>query len=348
MNGFPFWSTQNLRLKLKVRFVAVFVSGATGFIGIQLVKRLAGMEENVHALYRSESKADLIRLNNVKLFKGDILDKSTLKDAMEGCNKAYHTAAFAGVWAKEQDQVYNLNVGGALNVLETAELVGIKRLVITSTAGILGPSDKEPVDEDSPPPSSFFTAYEDSKFQLEQKLISRNNSDTDVVLVNPTRVYGPGLLSESNGVTKMIKQYMEGSWRLIPGDGEKSGNYVYVEDVVTGHLLAMEKGKPGERYVLGGDNISYNQLFQYTREFSKIQKRLFKIPQWMMLTAAATMAGISKITGKPPLIVPELVRKFNHNWIVSSEKAIRNLGYEPMGARAGISKTVDWVNSVNR
>ncbi len=328
--------------------MAVFVSGATGFIGIQLVKRLVGMGENVHALYRSESKADLIRLDKVKLFKGDILDKRTLKYAMEGCNQAYHTAAFAAVWAKEPNQVYNLNVGGALNVLETAEHVGIKRLVITSTAGILGPSDKEPVHEDSPAPSSFFTAYEDSKFQLEQKLMGRKNSKTEVVFVNPTRVYGPGLLSESNGVTKMIKQYMEGSWRLIPGNGEKSGNYVYVEDVVTGHLLAMDKGNSGERYVLGGDNISYNQLFQYTREFSKTQKRLFQIPQWMMLTAAWTMAGISRITGKPPLIVPELVRKFNHNWIVSSEKAIRNLGYEPMRARTGISKTVRWVKSINR
>ena len=141
----------------------------------------------------------------------------------------------------------------------------------------------------------------------------------------------------------MIKQYIEGRWRLIPGNGESSGNYVYVEDVVTGHLLAMEKGVPGERYVLGGENISYNQLFQYTRQTSNVHKSLYKIPLWVMLIVAGLMKGISKITGLPPMIVPNLVRKFNHNWIVSSDKAIRDLGYNPMGAKDGIEKTVNWL-----
>ncbi len=323
----------------------VFISGATGFIGIQLVKRLVGMGITVHALYRSESKADLIREGGVKLFKGDILDKNSLLKAMNGCSQAYHVAAFAGVWSKDPGLVYRLNVEGAINVIEVAGSSGINRVVVTSTAGILGPSEKDPMNEESPPPPSFFTLYEESKFQLEQALMGRIETNPEVVIVNPTRVYGPGFLSESNGVTKMIKQYIEGSWRLIPGNGESSGNYVFVEDVVTGHLLAMEKGKPGERYVLGGENISYNQLFQYTREASGVQKKLYKIPLWVMLITASIMAGISKITGKAPLIVPNLVRKFNHNWIVSSEKATRDLGYEPMGAREGISKTVTWVKS---
>ncbi len=166
-----------------------------------------------------------------------------------------------------------------------------------------------------------------------------------MVIVNPTRVFGPGFLSESNGVTKMIKQYVEGKWRLIPGNGNRSGNYVFVEDVVTGHLLAMERGKSGERYVLGGENISYNQLFQYTRQASGVHKRLFKIPLWIMLAAAGIMKIFSTLTGKPPLIVPDLVRKFNHNWIVSSDKAMQELGYAPMRASEGIEKTVHWLKS---
>ena len=100
--------------------MAIFVSGATGFIGIQLVKRLCEMGETVHALYRSESKADLIRMEGVKLFKGDILDKDSLGRAMEGCHQAYHTAAFAGVWAKDPGLIFRLNVDGALNVIDTA------------------------------------------------------------------------------------------------------------------------------------------------------------------------------------------------------------------------------------
>ena len=323
----------------------VFVSGSTGFIGIQLVKRLAEDGHTVHALYRSKSKVELIQHQNVKLFKGDILDKVSLDHALAGCDEAYHTAAFAGVWAKDPEMVFRLNVDGALNVIEVAGKHGVRRVVLTSTAGILGPSEKEAVHESSPAPSSFFTDYEVSKFQLEQQIPGRTETGPEVVIVNPTRVYGPGYMSESNGVTKMIKQYVEGKWRLIPGDGNSSGNYVYVEDVVSGHLLAMLKGRPGERYVLGGENISYNQLFEYVREASGVRHRLFKIPLWIMLAAAGVMKGISRISGRPPLIVPKLVQKINHNWIVSSEKAIRDLGYQPINARAGIQLTVQWIKN---
>jgi nucleoside-diphosphate-sugar epimerase len=324
----------------------VFVSGATGFIGIQLVKRLVSEGVTVHALYRSESKAELIHHPNVSLFKGDILDKESLRRALKGCQEAYHTAAFAGVWAKDPGMVERLNVDGALNVIEAAGSQGVRRIVVTSTAGILGPSEKEAVDEESPAPNSFFTAYEASKFQLEKKLRARCTTNPEVLIVNPTRVYGPGYLSESNGVTKMIKQYMEGSWRLIPGDGNSLGNYVFVEDVVSGHLLAMRKGTPGERYVLGGENISYKQLFQFTREASGINKKLFRVPLWLMLGTAGLMQGLSKLSGKPPLIVPKLVHKFNHNWIVSSEKAKRELGYQPRTAQEGIQQTVQWIKGL--
>jgi len=323
----------------------IFVSGATGFIGIQLVKGLIAEGHVVHALYRSESKAELIRHPDIKLFKGDILDPVSLDRALEGCEEAYHTAAFAGVRAKDPSLVYRLNVDGALNVLEAAGHQGIRRVVLTSTAGILGPSEKEAVHESSPAPATFFTEYEASKFQLEQRLLGRRDSTPEVILVNPTRVYGPGYLSESNGVTKMIKQYMEGRWRLIPGDGNSQGNYVFVEDVVAGHLLAMQKGKPGERYVLGGENISYLQLFNYVRESSGVRKTLFKTPLWLMLASAGLLKAISVLTGRPPLIVPGLVRKFNHNWIVSSDKAIRELGYQPVSARTGIHLTVQWIKN---
>jgi farnesol dehydrogenase len=324
----------------------VFVSGATGFIGIQLVKRLIEDGHAVHALYRSESKADLIRLPGVSLFKGDILDRGSLDRALAGCEQAYHTAAFAGVWAKDRDLVFRLNVDGALNVVESAGRQGIRRVVLTSTAGILGPSEKEALHESSPPPKSFFTDYEASKYMLEQKLLGRSEGNPEVVIVNPTRVYGPGYLSESNGVTRMIKQYVEGTWKFIPGNGQSSGNYVHVEDVVSGHLLAMEKGLPGERYILGGENISYLEFFACVREASGIRKRLFKIPLWIMLTAAGLMKFFSVLSGQPPLIVPNLVRKFNHNWIFSSEKARSDLGYRPMDANSGIRNTVQWIKNL--
>lgn len=325
----------------------IFVSGATGFIGSRLVDRLADEGCLVHAFYRSESKADLIRRDGVQLHKGDILDEASVISAMKGCGEAYHVAAFAGVWAKDPSQIFRQNVDGALNVLRAAAACGTRRVVVTSTAGILGPSDGEAVDENTPAPSSFFTTYEASKSLMEKRLGELKGRGPELLIVNPTRVYGPGVLSESNGVTRMIGKYLEGSWRLIPGDGKSTGNYVHVEDVVRGQILAMEKGKAGERYILGGENISYNQLFELCRESSGVSHTLYHIPLWLMLSVASAMGLWTRLTGATPLILPGLVKKFNHNWIVSSEKAIGELGYKPRSAKEGISETVKWLSQRN-
>jgi farnesol dehydrogenase len=262
---------------------------------------------------------------------------------MEGCARAYHVAAFAGVWAKDESIIDRLNVDATLSLLKMAMHMGIQRVVITSTAGILGPSAGPEVDEQSPPPTSFFTAYEQSKARMEEAVRQLDTGSTGVVIVNPTRVFGPGELSESNGVTRMIKQYVEGNWRLIPGSGRQPGNYVFVEDVVEGHLLAMEKGRAGERYVLGGDNISYNELFRITRKLSGKRYRLFHIPLWLMLSVAGVMETVAKLTGMAPLIVPGLVRKFNYDWRVSSSRAKAELGYRPRSAEEGIAQTLEWI-----
>lgn len=321
----------------------VFLSGATGFIGQRLALRLAEAGQEVHALYRSESKAAALNHPNIRLFKGDLLDEPSIRKAMEGCRQAYHVAAFAGVWARDESIIYRLNVEATLKIIDLACKAGIERVVVTSTAGILGPSTGGCVDEDTPVPSSFFTPYEASKAQMENELAKRQADAPEWVIVNPTRVFGPGELSESNGVTRMIKQYEEGRWHFVPGSGLQSGNYVYVEDVVDGHLLAMEKGKAGERYVLGGDNISYNELFHFVRKYTGKSFRLFHIPVWGMLAAAGLMVAWSRISGNAPLIVPDLVRKFNHQWRVSSEKAKSELGYSPRTAGEGISLTLQWI-----
>lgn len=321
----------------------IFVSGATGFIGSRLVNRLVEEGNTVHALYRSDKKADQIRREGIRLFRGDILDVVSLSEAMNGCESAYHTAAFAGAWARDPGTVYRLNVDGALNVYRVASEQGIRRLVVTSTAGILGPASLEALNEGSPPPHSYFTHYEESKYRMEKALTTPGPAMPEVVIVNPTRVFGPGILSEANSVTRMIRLYIEGKWRLIPGNGERLGNYVFVEDVVTGHLLAMEKGRPGQRYILGGDHISYNQLFGIIRKLTGLEYRLFHIPLWLMLASADGIRIYSRMTGRPPLITRALVRKYNHDWIVSSDKAVRELGYRPLAAEDGIRRTIEWI-----
>lgn len=329
----------------KQKEINYFVSGATGFIGKALVKHLAEHGYGVHALYRDEKKAESIRLPGVKLFRGDILDEASIRTAMKACTGAFHLAAYAKVYEKDISRIYHLNIRGAVNVMKAAVSEGAGRVVITSTAGIFGPSGSKPVDEDSVP-DGYFIDYEHSKAILQEVVQSHYLAGVDVVSVHPTRVYGPGELSDSNGVTRMIDLYRKGKWRIIPGDGHSVGNYVYIEDVVQGHILAMEKGKRGRSYILGGENLSYKGLFEELALQTSQKPLMLRLPVPVMITAAGLMTGVTKITGKGPAITPALARKFSKNFEVSSERAMAELGYKPVPFSTGLLQTLNWLNQL--
>ncbi len=325
----------------------VFVSGATGFIGSRLVLRLANEGYEVHALYRSESKTKEFQHPNIKFFKGDILDYNSLPPAMKGCSQIYHTAAFAKVWDKESSSIYRINIEGSMNIIRAGIHAGVRKIVCTSTAGVLGPSAVgESVDENTIRPSKYFIDYECSKAILEEILKAFSANGIDIVIVNPTRVYGPGVLSESNGVTRLMQLYNRGKWRIIPGNGNSFGNYVYVEDVVTGHILAMEKGKQGEQYVLGGTNITYNEFFRELSVLTGKKYFMIHIPIPVIQWIAGIMLFMARISGGAPLITPALVRKYYHHWNVSSAKAIKELDYQPVDFKTGAKSTVDWLKNI--
>jgi nucleoside-diphosphate-sugar epimerase len=322
----------------------IFISGATGFIGKKLALRLAGEGHLVHALFRNPEKAKDLDHPNIKLFKGDINDEESLKNAIKSCEQVYHVAAFTEVWAKNKETIYDLNVKATETILKIARAEGVKKLVFTSTAGVLGPSVNGIVDENTYRTLDYFIEYEQTKAIAEERVKEYAKSGPECVIVNPTRVYGPGVLSKSNSVTVMIKSFAEGKWRIIPGNGRSIGNYVFVDDVVDGHILAMEKGISGQRYILGGDNISYLDFFQILRELTGKKHRLFKLPLFIMLSAAKLMMFFTWIFSTKPMITPALVRKFNYNWNVSSAKAERELGYGPVSFKKGAEKTLEWIN----
>jgi len=287
----------------------VFVTGSTGFIGSRLVSRLATGEHVIHALYRSEKKIPPGLPSNIKLFKGDITDKESLERAIKGCDAVIHTAAFAGVWHRNEGEIYHLNVDATRTILEIAAKTGVKRCLVTSSAAVFGPSENDALDETTPEPANYFTPYERSKALMEKEVWKLVQSGQDIILVNPTRLYGPGPLNDANSVTRLVKMYCEGKWHILPGDGESIGNYVYVDDVVNGHLLALEKGQAGERYILGGEDISYKDFFNMVDKLTGSHHWLVKFPLPIMLGTASIMMFFAKITGIPPIITPGLVRK---------------------------------------
>ena len=317
-----------------------FITGATGFIGANLCLKLAESGQIVHALYRSERKASILKHKNIRTCKGDLLDPSSLLSGMEDCDQVYHLGAFAQVWSRDPDMYRTVNVDGTKNVLDAAVRLGVKSVVVTSTAGVFGPSKDVPSKENSVRTEDFFTDYAASKYAMESSVMDYVGKGIHIVIVNPTRVYGPGLLSQANSVTKIMDRYITGKWRILPGDGSKIGNYAYIDDVVNGHLLAMEKGRPGERYILGGEDASYTEFFRTLAEISGKNFKMFKIPQFVMTGFASVFLLSAKVFGSTPLITPSWTKRYLQDWSVSSQKAEREMGYTITPMREGLQKTM--------
>jgi farnesol dehydrogenase len=324
----------------------IFVTGATGFIGKRLVEMLLETGNEVHAIYRSKSKSLTFEHEHLKWFQGDILDIQSIETAMEGCGQVYHIAAFASVWENTHGDFSKYNIQGTINIIETAKKLGINNIVATSTAGVFGPSLNGIITEKTISQIPYFTGYERSKAESERIISDYVKKDLRIIIVNPTRVYGPGALNESNSVTKMIKSYITGKWHIIPGNGTSIGNYVFVDDVANGHILAMEKGKPGERYILGGENVSYNNFFETLSKISGRKYLLIKMPLWAILSMGYFMLFLNKRLKIRPRITPQHVRKFNYNWEVSSKKSETEFGYTYTSLQTGIAKTIQWLNII--
>lgn len=324
------------------------VTGATGYVGIPLVQALARQGTPVKALVRSEARSrEISGHRHIELVTGDLSDPVSLRQAIRGCDRIFHLAAFAGIWTKDPAQYHRINVQGTSDLLSIALEEGVRKVVITSTAGVMGPSPATgiPVHEETSGEPLLFSPYDHSKLEQEKTAFSYIDRGIEVVVVNPSRIYGPGLVGESNSVSRLVTLFSQGKWRFIPGDGTSEGNYVYVDDVVNGHLLAMQKGVSGQRYILGGDNISYNDFFNLLRKLTRQNHKLIKIPVKVLLGWAQMEILRANMTGKRPMIVPAFVEKLTHNWNLTSEKAVRDLGYRYSDLETGLSKTLQWIRS---
>lgn len=323
----------------------IFITGATGYIGQKLALRLADEGHQLTALIRNADKAALYLAHpNIHCKSGNLMDADSLCNLMEGCEQVYHLAALASVWHKDPDAFHKTNVTALQNILDCCLKLNITNILFTSTAGVVGHSpDGQPVQEYTNSMPQLETAYEKSKVEAENLIKAYCNRGIRGIIVNPSRVYGPGLLTESNGVTRLIKMYAAGKWHIIPGDGTSIGNYVFIDDVVNGHVKAMECGRSGERYLLGGENASFNQFFELLNELTRKKHWLFNLPLSVMLFISRLDLLLAQGFGKHPLITPPFVRKYHKNWIVSSAKAQNELGYTITPLKTGMQKTFEWL-----
>ncbi|PVD50199.1 hypothetical protein DC498_20960 [Terrimonas sp.] len=325
--------------------MAILITGSTGYIGSKLTATLAEKGEIIHLLCRTAPTLPEFNSPNIKIFIGDITDIDSLQPALENVDKVYHLAAYARLWAKDPSTFYKLNVKGLENVLKAAKTSGVSKIVYTSTAGVIGPSKDKPMTEKDPRITGFFNLYESTKSESEKLALDYSRNGLDISILNPSRIYGPGFDTGSNPVTKIVEMYMKGNWKIIPGSGNDTGSYPYIDDVVDGHIAAMEKGRNGERYIFGGVNATFNELMALIQKHSGIEKKLKHVPFFALNIVSRMMLLNANITGKPPLITPDWVAKYKYDWALDSSKAINELGYKIRSLDEGIRLTVEWVKT---
>ncbi|MCR8560230.1 SDR family NAD(P)-dependent oxidoreductase [Mucilaginibacter sp. BJC16-A38] len=324
----------------------ILVTGATGFIGRNLCLELAEKGFRVMALCRNTAHPYLITHKNITAIKGDILDKESLTRAMTGCRQVYHTAALAKMWCRDKNDYYNINVIGTRNVLELAGELSVNKVVYTSTCGVWGPTIKHPMNETDPRIDGFAIDYERTKYLAEIEARSYSAKGLNIVTVNPSRVYGEGPITDSNSVGKMISGYLKGKWRIIPGKGTQVSNYAYLDDVVRGHIAAMEQGISGNRYILGGEDISFNTFFSTLQNISGKTYGMLKLPQKFIEAYSRFESFKTTLTGLPPVFLPEFAARLRKDQKYSSQKAITQLNYSITPFEEGMARTINHIKSL--
>ncbi len=325
-----------------------FITGITGFIGSNLALYLLAEGHEVNGLVRDIKGRNCIDHPNLKLIEGDLHHIKAIREGTKGCRYVFHLAGFVKTWAKTPEVYEKINVEGTYNVFEAAKMNGVEKVIFTSTAATIPPSrGMIPSTEESNWNIPMFNMYEKTKLKAEQMAIDFSKNGLSVVTVNPSRVYGPGPMSPSNSITRMIIGYFEGTWRIIPGNGKRIGSYVFIDDVVRGLVSASEKGRPGERYIFGGENLSFDELFNTLSKITGIRRRMVHLPLPVMITAAKLLELQQHLTGVPPLITASWVRKYLNDWSLSSEKAVHELGYKITPFHKGARKTIEWISEQN-
>jgi dihydroflavonol-4-reductase len=306
------------------------VTGATGFLGWHIARKLLDRGERVRALVRPASR---LRELDAEPATGDLRDPASLARAVEGCGVVYHAAADYRLWVPEPRQVYESNVTGTRNLLEAARRAGVERVVYTSTVGCIGVPDgteAAPVSLDQ-----MEGPYKRSKFLAEKAALE---SHLPVVVVNPTAPVGDHDWKPTP-TGKVILDFLN---RRMPAYIETGLNFVDVRDVAEGHLLACERGRAGERYILGCENLTLAQLFARLEKLSGVAAPTRRIPYALAMAAGVVTTGVASITGREPRAPLDAVRMARKKMWVTHEKAARELGYAPGPVDAALQRAIDW------
>ena len=301
----------------------ILVTGGTGFIGSNLSLRLVEAGYSVRILRRETSDLRTIRGTDVEQFVGDVRDLESVRRAVAGCDTVFHTAAVVTFVRKMRELQQEVIVSGTSNVVEACLAEGVGKLIVTSSIAAIGhPSEGELATEETPFNWPRTTGYKFSKYQAERHVLDAAGRGLTAVIVNPSVVIGERDIHFHGG--ELVKEARQGRLLFYPEGGM---NVVYVGDIVNGHILAAHKGLSGQRYILGGHNMTHQEIFRRTAALVGARRPLMKLPTSLLRFGARVIEAAGNLTGIDPPVSSDLVAGTGlHNWY-SSEKAQRELGY---------------------
>jgi dihydroflavonol-4-reductase len=314
------------------------VTGGTGFIGRAVVVELLAAGRHVRVLARRpEALADL----KVEVAQGDLVDSASLASAVRGCDRIFHVAADYRLWVPDPEAMYAVNVQGTRDLMAAAAEAGVSRVVYTSTVGALGnPGDGTPGTEETPVTLAGMVGhYKRSKFLAEEVVLEFARQGLPVVLVHPSAPVGPWD-SRPTPTGQIIVDYLKGR---MPAYLETGLNLIHVRDVAQGHLLAEGKGRVGEKYILGNQNLSLSEIFRMLAEITNIPAPKVRLPYWPILALSyLDEFWATHVSGKPPRMPVAGLKMAKKFMYFDSSKAIRELGLPQTPVRQALEEAVTW------
>ena len=320
--------------------MGVLVTGGTGFVGANLVRELLRDGERVRVLARAGGDRRALEGCAVDVAEGDLLDRASVAAAVKGMTRVYHVAADYRLWAPDRRALYGANVDGTRHVLEAAWEAGAERIVYTSTVGAVGiPKDGTPGDETTPVSlQEMVGAYKSSKFLAERVADELAARGAPVVIVNPSAPIGPWDVKPTP-TGQMIVDFLKG--RMV-GSLDTGLNLVHVRDVARGHILAAERGRPGERYILGNENFTLLAIFKRLSALTGIPAPRWRVPYAVAWMAAAAMEGGARLTRRPPRVALTAVRMAKKHMHFSAGKAVSELGLPQTPVDVALADAIAW------
>ncbi|XFA73158.1 NAD-dependent epimerase/dehydratase family protein [Thermosynechococcaceae cyanobacterium Okahandja] len=317
----------------------VCVTGANGFVGTHVAHVLAEQGYRVRALVRQPDRATHLRAFGVEVVQGDLVS-SDLVDGLQGCQALFHVAAHYSLWRRERDRLYQVNVVGTRRILDAARQAGVERTVYTSSVAAIGvdPSGQPGTERYQSPPEKLISEYKRSKYWAEQEVHKAVAAGQDIVIVNPSTPIG-AWDAKPTPTGDMILRFLR---RQMPFYVETGLNLIHVRDVAIGHVLALERGKRGDRYILGHQNLTLGEILQRLANLTGLPPPLGAIPVWLPLAVAWFDEVILGALGKTPSIPVDGVRMAQQRMFYDATKAVQELGLPQTPIDQALAEAVAW------